>query len=462
MSIGSDSSRRRSPGIVSPFSAVVRPIQAFFRLEAASGILLLACAVCALAWVNLGGAESYSRLLRYPLRFGAGDVLVRITVHDLVNDGLMTLFFLVVGMEIKRELTLGELRAPGQAALPAIAAAGGMLLPALIFLAFNRGGPGRAGWGIPTATDIAFCIGVLRLVRARVPHGLIVFVTALAIFDDIGGILIIAFFYGQTLSAAWLAAALAVTGGIALMARARVRNAGAYGAVGALLWYALHAGGIHPTVAGVVLGLAIPASPRRRPRETLQDLASHTAALLRRPSDEELDCEAIQGIDERLEDLEAPLTRFVHMLHPWVAFVIVPLFALANSGVDLRGLERSQLTGPVAVGTAVALLGGKLLGIFAFTAAAVKARIAPMPGRGSWAKLAGVSIVAGIGFTVALFITRLAYPGHPEMMHEAKLGILAGSLLAGIAGAIVLRLTPTLHQQAVRRAEPTERSRLAT
>ena len=435
------------------FGAVVRPIQAFFRLEAASGIVLLACALAALGWVNLGGEESYRRFIDYPIVLGLGDRVVRFTALQLVNDGLMTIFFFLVGMEIKRELVLGELRTPAQAILPAIAALGGMVLPATVFIAFNFGGPGAAGWGIPMATDIAFCIGVLTLLRTRVPHALIVFVTALAIFDDVGGILVIALFYGHGLRTAWLMTAGAITVALFVMARSHVQSAFAYSLAGALLWLALHHGGVHATIAGVVLGLMIPARPRERSRATLDHLAAHAAALLRTPSDEELDSEAILGIEEKLEHLEAPLHRFVHALHPWVAFVIMPVFALANSGVDLRALEAAQLTGRVAVGTAVALLLGKTVGIFAFTAAAVKAGVAPMPGSASGAKLLGVSIIAGIGFTVALFIAGLAYPGHPELLDEAKVGILAGSLAAGLIGSVFLRFTAATEQRARSLAE---------
>jgi NhaA family Na+:H+ antiporter len=360
----------------------------------------------------------------------------------------MTIFFLVVGMEIKRELVLGELRTPAQAALPAIAAAGGMLVPAAIFFAFNWRGPGRAGWGIPMATDIAFCVGVLTLLRSRVPHALIVFVTALAIFDDIGGILVIALFYGHGLQATPLAAAGLITLGLVVVGRVGVRSGLAYAVLGALLWYALHTGGIHATIAGVAVGLAIPARPRGPSRDTVASLSDHAAVLMRTAPDEELDAETILAIEERLEELGAPLNRFVHRLHPWVAFAVMPLFALANSGVDLRGSSASGLAGSVAIGTAVALFGGKLIGIFSFTAAAVRMGIAPIPGGATFAKLLGVSIVAGIGFTVALFIAGLAYPGHPELLDQAKAGILAGSLAAGIVGALVLRLTAAISESA--------------
>jgi NhaA family Na+:H+ antiporter len=316
-----------------------------------------------------------------------------------------------------------------------------MVVPAAIFLAFNAGSPGAPGWGIPMATDIAFCVGVLTLLRRRVPHALVVFVTAPAIFDDIGGILVIAVFYGSGVHTAWLLAAAGATAGTAALSRGYVRSPLAWGIGGAAVWYTLHHSGVHATIAGVIVGLAVPARPRRPLRDVLRELSSYTAALARSAEDEGGDEAEVHGIEERLEELEAPLTRFVHALHPWVAFGVMPVFALANSGVDLSGLGASQLTGPIAVGTAVALFVGKQVGIFAFTLGAVAAGVAPLPGGASRTKLFGVSTVAGIGFTVALFIAGLAFPADPGLLDEAKLGILAGSLASGLVGAAVLRWT---------------------
>ncbi len=424
------------------FSAVASPIQAFLQLEAASGIVLLACAVAALAWANLAG-ESYRAVLAFPLRFGAGELTAQVTVRELVDDGLMTVFFFVVGMEIKRELVRGELRAPGQALLPAVAAVGGMLFPALIYLGFNAGGPGRAGWGIPVATDIAFCIGVLMLLHRRVPRALVVFLTALAIFDDIGGIIVIALFYGARVEPAWLVAAAALAAGTVMMGRAQVQSALAYVAAGVALWAAFHAGGVHPTLAGVVLGLAIPAQARRRPGDVLLALGNHLEDLNRQRAgrDDTLDEDALAGIQERLAGRETPLDRFVGALHPWVAFGIMPLFALANAGVSLGGAGPSPWLGPVALGTALGLLAGKTLGIFAFTRVAVWLGLARVPGCAGPGKLLGVSAVGGIGFTVALFIAGLAFPHDPLLLDEAKLGILGGSLAAGVVGAAILART---------------------
>lgn len=380
------------------FGGVVQPIQRFFSLEAASGILLLGAALASLIWANVAPG-SYQSTFGLPLVIGPAGQALTFTARELVNDALMTLFFFVVGMEIKRELVLGELRTFGRAALPAVAALGGMLVPALVYLGFNRSGPARQGWGIPIATDIAFCIGVLTLLRRRVPQGLIVFLTALAIFDDIGGILIIALFFGHGLQIVWLVVAAAIATLLFAAGTRWVTHGAFYLVGGALLWSAVHQSGIHATISGVVLGLAIP---------------------------------------ERL------LTRFVQRMHPWVAFVIMPVFALANSGISLQAMTPSDLLAGVTSGTALGLLVGKLLGIFTFTVAAVRMGLAPMPGGASPAKLLGASVVGGIGFTVALFIAALAFPGDTRLLLQAKLGILIGSLAAGLIGAAILRATPPL------------------
>jgi NhaA family Na+:H+ antiporter len=433
-----DASPRSLPRL---FAAVASPVQAFLELEAASGIALLACAVAALAWANLAG-ESYRAVVSFPLRLGFGHATAEVTLGALVDDGLMTVFFFVVGMEIKRELVRGELRSPGQALLPAVAALGGMLIPALIVLGFNAGGPGRTGWGIPVATDIAFCVGVLTLLRRRVPRALVVFLTALAIFDDIGGILVIALFYGGRVHVAWLAAAAMVILAVVAISRLQARSPAAYVAAGVALWIAFHAAGIHPTLAGVVLGLAVPALPRQRPADVLLALGQHVEGLNRqRGRDDALDEDALAGIEERLVELQAPLDRFVQVLHPWVAFGVMPAFALANAGVALGAGGASLWLGPVALGTAAGLLAGKTAGIFGFTSAALRLGLAKVPGDGGAGKLLGVSAVGGIGFTVSLFIAGLAFPYDGALLDQAKVGILMGSLASGITGAAILART---------------------
>ena len=389
------------------FRAAVRPLQAFIRLEAASGLILLLAAAGALLWANLDIA-SYRRILEYPLAIGRGAWQAQVTVAEFVNDGLMTFFFFVVGMEIKRELAMGELDTVPKAVLPAVAAIGGMIVPAGIFLGFNGGGAGARGWGIPMATDIAFCVGVLTLLQKRVPRALVVFVTALAIFDDIGGILVIAFFYGRGVDGAWLLGAVFVSLVLVLFNRRYVRSGAAYAMAGGALWYALHRGGIHATISGVVSGLMIPARPPRTSRD---------------------------------DDQEAPLPGFLRVLHPYVAFMIMPIFAFANSGVSVRGAGLAILATPVALGVAIGLFLGKQIGIFASTALAVRLGFAPMPGGARLSKLYGVSTVAGIGFTVALFIATLAFRDAPLLLTEAKAGILLGSFAAGLVGAALLRLS---------------------
>lgn len=431
------------------FAAVLRPLQEFFRLEAASGVVLMGTSVLALVLANSPLQAAYQAALAFPFTLGAGGAHAELTVAELINDGLMTVFFFVVGMEIKRELVVGELRTPARALLPGIAALGGMVVPALIYAAFNRGTAGSPGWGIPMATDIAFCVGCLTLLGDRVPHGLKVFLIALAIFDDMGGILVIALFYGSGLHLGWLLVALALVGALVAMNRLYVRNGLWWAAAGGALWYALHHSGVHATISGVALGLAVPALARRRLREVLRELHEHVAGLFQRPEDQDLDAAEMLMIEEKLEDLEPPLTRFVHLLHPWVAFGVMPVFALANSGVRIDGAALAALGTAVPLGTALGLFAGKQLGIFLFTAAAVRLRLAPMPGGASRGQLYGVAIIGGIGFTVALFIAQLAFPGQPALLDQAKLGILLGSLVSGLAGVAVLRFVAPVARPAV-------------
>jgi NhaA family Na+:H+ antiporter len=435
------STPRPAAAVVSTFGAVLGPIQAFFRLQAASGILLFGAALAALVWANSGAHASYEAVFSAPIVLGISDLAVHFDLHALINEGMMTVFFFVVGMEIKRELVAGELNSLRKAMLPAIAAVGGMVVPAALFLAFNVGGAGQPGWGIPMATDIAFAIGCLTLLGKRVPQALSVFLMGLAIFDDIGGILVIAIFYGHGISPGWLFGACVVTLVLLIFNRTYVRSGFAYGVLGACLWYALHRAGIHATISGVVLGLAIPALSRHRARHVLGQLESYSRDLLASPLDDEVGHGCIRHIEEKLEDLEAPLQRFIHMLHPWVAFFVMPLFALANSGVYLREMTVSDVGGSVALGTAVGLALGKPVGIVLATVLALKLGWSDRPGGAGWPAIIGVAVLAGIGFTVALFIAALAFPAAPGLLAQAKVGIILGSLVAGLAGMALLRAT---------------------
>jgi NhaA family Na+:H+ antiporter len=431
------------------FRVVARPVLAFFRLEASGGILLALATLVALVWANSPWAHGYEALFGTRLTLGAGGSEVHFSLHALINDGLMAVFFFAVGMEIQRELVVGELRRWRQAVLPLVAAAGGMALPALLYLAFTRGTPGAAGWGIPVATDIAFAIGCLTLLKKRVAHGLVVFLTALAIFDDIGGIIVIALFYGTGVHLSWLLGAGVLTAALMGAGRLHVRAMGFYAVGGALLWYLMHHGGIHATIAGVVLGLCVPARALRPPAEVITELHDFTGQLVAscRQSPEDVNNEQLLQIEERIEDLEPPLNRFLHLLHPWVAYVIVPLFALANAGVSLKGVGLSSLLAPVPLGIIVGLVVGKGVGIFAASMLAVKTGLAELPAGARTAQVFGVAVVGGIGFTVSLFIAQLAFPAAPDLLAQAKLGVLVGSGVSAVLGTGLLRLLPPSRTQ---------------
>ncbi len=424
------------------FVVLVAPLQAFLRTEAKGGILLLLAALAAFGLANSPLRAAWHQLWTVPLGVSLGAVHLTGSLHFVVDDVLMAVFFFVVGLEIKRELVRGELRTPRQALLPALAAVGGMLVPALLYVAFQRGGEGLRGWAIPMATDIAFSIGCLALLGERVPHGLKVFLTALAIFDDIGGILVIALFYGTGIQPLGLLFTVLATAAAFALNRLRVQGAVLYVAAGGALWWAFHAAGLHPTLAGVVLGLLVPADCRRPPGEVLEDLKRRLEERVA-SGEERVRADELAWAGHTLQAAVSPLDRFEYAVHPYVAYAIMPLFALANSGVDVSGLEAKDFLSPVFLGIVFGLFFGKMLGIFAFTFAAVKAKLASVPSEASWGQVLGVGAVAGIGFTVALFIANLAFAGVPLLLDEARLGILVGSALSGVVGVLVLRLLPT-------------------
>jgi Na+:H+ antiporter, NhaA family len=378
---------------------VVDPVKDFLHTEAAGGLFLLAATVVALGWANSPFAAGYEGLWGRELTIGAGPLAVTEDLKHWVNDGLMALFFFVVGLEIKRELVVGELRDPRRASLPVLAALGGVVVPAGIFLLLNVGGQGARGWGIPMATDIAFAIGVLAVLGSRVPAGAKVFLLTLAIVDDILAITVIAVFYTSQLAVGWLAVA---AGGMALvfvLRRLGVRAISAYVPLGVLVWLATLESGVHATIAGVALGLATPARP-------------------------------VQG--------RPVLEQLQHRLHPLSSYLVIPLFALANAGVPLGAdaLERAAGS-PVAWGVALGLLAGKVLGVAGASLAAVRLRLGSLPDDLTMRHVLGLAALAGIGFTVSLFIAELAYPGS-DLIDLAKVGILAGSLASGLAGAALL------------------------
>jgi NhaA family Na+:H+ antiporter len=428
-------------------SIVLDPIRAFTRMEAAGGIVLFGAALLAFVLANSPWHAAFEHLWTTPVELRFGRLGFQASLRQVIDDGLMTIFFFVVGMEIKRELIEGDLRKLRQALLPAIAAAGGVLVPATIFLALNRGTPGEAGWAVPIATDIAFSIGCIVLLGRRVPRALLIFLTALAIFDDIAGILVIALFYGGGLDVAALGWVVLLVLLVLAAGRAGVESWIVYGAAGVAMWIALHHAGVHGTLAGVVLGLLVPAVTRRPVREVMSEVRKHSVQTLE--GNERLDTSALVHLRDEVREAVPPLQRFEHVLHPWVAFVIMPLFGLANSGVSVAGMTAADLTEPVFLGVAVGLFLGKQLGIFAFTWLAVKLGAAEVPGGATWSRVYGVAMVAGIGFTVALFIANLAFGHDRGLLNQARLGVMVGSVVSGLAGMLVLRLLPAPAARAV-------------
>jgi Na+:H+ antiporter, NhaA family len=442
----------RSGWIQEPFVKLVRPFQRFAGREAAGGLLLLACSIAALVWANSPWAGSYGRLLHTPLTFSFGVFSLSHDLHFWIDDGLMTLFFFVVGLEIKRELLAGELASPRQAALPLVAAVGGVATPALLYYAINSGGPGAAGWGITMATDIAFAIGAMALLGARVPLGLKVFLTALAIVDDIAAVLVIALFYTANLAWVPLAGAFCCLL-IALAAnRLGVRHPLPYVLIGAVLWFSVMQSGVHPTIAGVLLAFMIPSrqvldqSAFLKEGRAVLDLfekASQTEPLHFLADVEQQT--AIEALGVACGKMQPPLQKLEHALHPWVTFAIMPLFALANAGVPLSGDFGKLALQPITLGVIIGLMLGKPLGVTIAAWLAVRSGRASLPANVSWQHIHGAGWLAGIGFTMSLFMAGLSF-SDDTLLREAKLGILTASLCAGIIGSLILARTKLKNQ----------------
>ena len=427
-----------------PIERMTQPIQEFLHKEASGGILLIIATVIALIWANSPLAESYHHLWHTYVSINIGNIGLNYSLHHWINDGLMVIFFFVVGLEIKRELLVGELSTAKKAALPIAAALGGMIFPALIYTIFNLGSEGSSGWGIPMATDIAFVVGILALLGNRVPLALKIFILALAIVDDIGAVLVIAIFYTSDISLISLAIAAVLLVVLVVMNRIGVRNLLIYTVVGIALWLAFLKSGVHATVAGVLLAFTIPASSRintkkftDKTNQLVKDFDSagdHGDNVL--TNSERLSI--VDEIENNCEKILTPLQRFEHGLHPWVSFLIMPVFALANAGVTIGSGLTTAITHSVSIGIILGLFLGKQIGIFLFSYAAVKLKIASVPEGVSWKKIYAAAILAGIGFTMSLFIANLAF-GNPELLDIAKVGILSGSLLSGIIGFIILK-----------------------
>ncbi len=441
MTAGATASTELKP----PIRRVLRPIQRFIQTESSSGLVLLASTAIALLWANLA-PESYNNTWETHATIRVGPNALDLSLRHWINDALMALFFLLVGLEIKREFLVGELSSPRKALLPIMAALGGMVAPALCYLALAGGTDAARGWGVPMATDIAFALGVLALLGRRVPTGLKVFLAALAIADDLGAVLVIAVFYTDTMQFAALGAA-AITFLVLLISNwVGIRWLVWYGVLGLLLWMAVFHSGLHATVAGVLLAMAMPAWSRiNLPRfkehldETTRQLneqGNPTGAVL---AQEEL-LSRVMHLRWACTKLQPSLHQLEHDLAPWVAMVVMPLFALANSGVSLAQAG-SGLSDPLALGITAGLLVGKPVGIVLGSWLVVRVGLASLPRSTSWGHILGVGLLGGVGFTMSLFIAGLAF-GEGARLDTARLAILSASTLAGVAGFLVLRRLP--------------------
>ncbi|MDF1501348.1 Na+/H+ antiporter NhaA [Roseisolibacter sp. H3M3-2] len=419
------------------------PFQRFFSTSAAGGLVLLAATAIALVWANSPWADAYHHLWETPVTVGAPGFGLTLSLHHWVNDGLMAVFFFLVGLEIKREVLVGELASRRTAALPIAAALGGMLVPAALYAALNAGGPGSAGWGVPMATDIAFALGILALLGDRVPSGLRVFLAALAIADDLGAVLVIAFFYTGALDWGAMAGAAAVLAVLVGLNRAGARRPLTYALLGVGLWLFVLASGIHATIAGVLLALTVPARTRIDEDEFLARAEASLADF--RAADEPGTTVltnhghqvALQAIENAADAAQAPLQRMEHALHGVVAFAIMPIFALANAGVALGSGAAAAARSPIAWGVVLGLALGKPLGITLASWLAVRAGAADLPTGVAWRHVHGAGWLGGIGFTMSLFVAGLAF-ADPVVLDIAKLGVFAASIIAGAVGYTLL------------------------
>lgn len=421
---------------------VVRPLQRFVRTEVAGGVVLLAAAVAALLWANLAPA-GYAEFWHSEVAVQVGDWSLSMDLEGFVKNGLMVLFFFVVGLEIKRELTVGELADRKVATLPLFAAAGGMVVPALLYLAVTLpAGRGENGWGIPMATDIAFALGAMALVARRVPPELPAFLLAVAVFDDIGAIVVIAVAYTDTLALLWLGGAIAGVLAMIVMNRAGVRPVGAYVLVGVVVWYAAYRSGVSPTLAGVAIGLITPIAAARPAPEVAaeaQRIADFCAPLER---DRDVDEETWRALGRLADEAVSPLERIERALHPWSAFVVLPVFALAEAGVRLtQETVDAALSSGITIGVVLGLVVGKPIGILLGCLLAIAVGAARMPRGVGWRHLTGVGLLAGIGFTVSIFVAGRAFTDELAVQ-EATIGVLAGSVVAGILGTLFLGVGP--------------------
>ena len=427
------------------FSKVLSPFEEFIHRQTTSGFLLMASAIVAIMLANSALAELYQHFIHTPVAVSFGSWNINMSLHHWVNDGLMALFFFVVGLELKREIMVGELSDIRQAALPVIAAVGGMVVPALIYLAFNHEGDAMRGWGVPMATDIAFAVGIMALLAGRVPKALVTFLVALAIADDLGAVLVIAVFYTQDIALNWLLVGLALVLVLLTFNFAGIRKAMPYFIIAVLLWYALLQSGVHATIAGVLGAFTVPARSKYDPSLFADKVNEQVDTFIasRQVDDSLMTNDKLYSVVQNIEDsvyaVQTPLQRLEHIWHLPVAFIVIPIFAIFNAGipVELNSLA-DTFSNPILLGSMFGLLFGKFIGITGASWIAVRLGVAQMPTGARFSQLAAVSVLGGIGFTMSIFIAELAFAQHADYLLLAKTGVLAGSLMAGIIGFIWL------------------------
>jgi Na+:H+ antiporter, NhaA family len=458
-----------------PISRLMRPVKYFFHLKVAGGLFLFINSIIAMVWANSAWHDSYHDLWHAPFAIQIGDFILSYPIEHWINDGLMVIFFFVIGLEIKREVLVGELRSVKKALLPIIAAAGGVVVPAGFYLLVNRGGPGEPGWGIPMATDIAFALGMLAILGRKAPPSLTIFLTALAIADDLAAVLVIAIFYTAKLSISSLLLGFGFLGLMVIANILWVRSPLVYAILGVAVWLMFLKSGVHATIAGVLAAFCIPARMLVEPdiflsagRQLLDRFERLTKAMPILPEMKMLkwrvrtgifqnqhQIETIESLEKVCEYSQTPLQRMERGLHLWVTILILPLFALANAGVEVLGDPREMLLTPVTMGVVLGLVLGKPIGIFLFSWIAVKLGLSVLPAGARWKHVLAVGCLAGIGFTMSLFITGLAFTDR-TLTNEAKLGILVASLIAVVMGGIALQLAARKDRLVFEEPDPDE------
>jgi NhaA family Na+:H+ antiporter len=418
------------------------PMEKFIKIESLSGVLLFAATILAVAWANSPFGDSYQAIWGYELGVKMTNFELVKPVILWINDGLMALFFFLIGLEIKRELSVGELNAPKKAIFPFFAAIGGIAFPALVFVLSNNDPETLAGWAIPMATDIAFSLAIMKLLGDRVPLNLKVFLTAFAIVDDLGAVLIIALFYSSGIKWMLILMAFAILGLLFILTMRGLYSKYLLLVLGVVVWLLFLKAGIHPTIAGVLLAFTVPIQRKVKIPEFMEALDELQAKIIKAPRQEngllsKEQIEHIDNLDEWTTEVQSPLQRMEHKLHDWVAYVIMPIFALSNAGVTVS--TDTALNMNLILGIALALIVGKAVGIFLMSNLALRLGISKLPDGVSNMQILGVSFLAGVGFTMSIFIANLAFKDNPALLDSAKVGILIGSLIAGLAGFLLLR-----------------------